>query len=524
MRENNVRILRNRGRCALGLVVILAITPMLMGITAQRLYKDGQSLEEQDNLYAAALSYMDALDQNPNHRKSQEALNRVAEGAYEEKLAIAAEYEGQGRFEDALEEYKDLEALVKDLRYFNALNFSTISVNDKILEMNSSAAEQAYQQGEQAFAQGDWDKALDRYDEALFFTAGYKDAVDKLATCLYRLAEQDLESHNYRQAAKGFVDSHKAKVVPPGDAAMRAAEIHAALGNHFIEAGSCRQAVEELTMADQLSGGRVADDLVRARDCATFSVAMLPFDNPTGRNLAGMALGERLADATSSRVRKDVSEYVKIMERSALDAVLVEKGLSAVGVSSSAGTRLEGVDYLVVGKLTQVQVEHPGDQPQTRSVMTRQRYDCVKTSSSGNTYNDHCFRDVPVEYTYHSDHLAIRVAGSVTVVDVETGEQVGSKALDASARDSVEWADAFRRASNQESVTVVEINRRGGLETSDYAVLHLAERTRTLRSEGELASDVVEQIARDAAGVVVGSVDNPGPLKDPAELSIASLR
>jgi len=521
---NRAPVFPNGARYLALLALMIFLAPLLMGVTAQRMYKDGSAQEQQGNLYPAALQYLDALDKNQKHKKSKEAIGRVAKGAYEEKLAIAHEYEDQERFANALSEYEALEDFLSRLRGVNAVNFTVVDVRQKMIEMRGAAAEKLYQRGEETFASGHLTHAIDFYRSAQTFKADYKDSTDKIATALYKLGDEELEAKRFRSAATRFVESLRTKDVPPNDAALRAASIHTALGRYFIQQGACRQAMKDLELADKLLGNQqLSEDLAQAEACSVVSTAILPYENPTNRSLAGMALGDTVADATASKVRGGASRFVKLMERAALDAVLAEKGLTAVGVSSAAGTNLEGVDYLVIGKLTQVQVEHPGDTPQLQSIVGQQRYSCTKTRNDGSTYTANCWRDIPVEYYYHSDRLVIRVSGSASVVDVKTGEQVGSCSLQAVAEDSVEWADTFRRASDQEPITLVERNRTGGLEIDDYDVLYLIDGNRNLKSEGDLAASVIEKLSQDSSDMILDAVDSPKSINDPVELQVIPL-
>ena len=49
-----------------------------------------------------------------------------------------------------------------------------------------------------------------------------------------------------------------------------------------------------------------------------------------------------------------------MVERGALDAIFAEQNLSAQGLTAGRTSSIQGVRYLVIGKLTQVQVTQPG--------------------------------------------------------------------------------------------------------------------------------------------------------------------
>ena len=507
-----------------GLVCVIAVSlfaPVLMGATAARMYKDGQGLEEAGKYYLAALKYLDALDKNSNHKKANAALLAVAETAYEQKLGLAKKYETERRFPDALKEYSELKSFLRRMDQVGVVDFSVVDAAAKIDEMENASAEQEYQEAESALAEGQWDQAIDYYKSAQFYKTSYKDTDEKIALAVYSRAENELEAHAYRAAAKSFLLSQETVGGAYKDATERSTQIYAALGSYFLDQGYCRQAVRDFGRARKLGGASlVGDDLSRAEECAVVPVAIMPLENPTGRNLAGMALGDAIADAISADVRKGGSDFVHIIERGALDTIFAEQGLSASGVTTGNVTRLSGVRFISLGKLTQVNVEAPDVTNVKRSSVGSQPYECQKQKSDGTNYTATCWRDVPLDYIEHTASINVRVAGSLTVVDVQSGVQVASKTFESEASDSTTWADSFTYANTTNPATVVERQRSGGIQIQERGIEEMMNAPRTIRSESDLVPGIIKEISFSAADAILDVVDADPDVRDPSSLAL----
>ena len=501
------------------MVLLVAVAPLLMGATAQRMWKDGTRLEEQGSYYPAALKYLDALDKNPRHRKAGASIVAVAEQAYEEKLEIAAAYEADGRFPDALEEYEELFEFLRRLKGVNAGSFATVDVGKKIGEMADASAEQQYQGGAQALAAGRWKRSISHFRAAQSFRRGYRDTDELIATAEYGWAEQDLEARNYRSSAAHFVAADEG-LGGAGfrDAAVRAAGLYAALGRHFLEQGACRQAVSDLQSASKLAAAdRVAGLLEQAEDCAVTPVAISAFENSTGRNVAGMALGELLSDQTAGKVDERASRYVRLLERRALDRILAEQGLSQAGIATGSSSQVRGVRYLVFGKLTQVRVDSAPPRRSARSTTGSRPYSCTKTNSRGDAYSGVCHSEVTVEYIEVEQSLAIQISGSVTVVDVKTGEQLTSRPIEASAQDSVHFVESPSVDGRGVELTMWQHN--DGIGVRERDIRRLVEARRLVVDEGVMAAQVVDSLSSQASEAVIQVVDVAHSVRDPAELT-----
>ncbi len=495
--------------------VLIALLLMFGGCPATKVYKEGAAYEESGNEFAAANKYLSALDLKSTHKKAKEGLLAVAEKAYEEKLGLATRQEGTGNYAGALSEYRELDQYLGRLKKFDALSFSTVDTRSKIAEMESSAAEERYVTAEALLGKSDYLGAIDAYRAAQTFKQAYKDTDEKIASAYYGLADKELTGKQYRKAAEHFAECLTTGGQGYRDAAKRGGSIYLALGTHFLESDRCRQAVRDLRIASNLLGATVSERLASAEECAVTPVAVMPFENPTGVNPAGMALGDTVADQVLSAVKAKASEFVHIVDRTALEQILSEQGLTG---GSPKGLR--GVRYLVTGKLTQVFVEEP---KMTQSVQTaegRQRFACTKTNNKGESYQSECLQDVLVKYVDHQGSSSVKLVASVKLIDVKTGEQLAAPTVTAEVGDRIHYADTFKGPAG-EDIVPVPYNRAGGMEVKSDAVLALTDAPRELKPVSTLATGAVDKLAFDLAAAVVTQVDKEQPASDPSTLAVA---
>ncbi len=504
------------------LLVLLVVVVSLTGATARRMWKDGTRLEEQGSLYAAAQKYLDALEKNDRHKKAQEAIFGVAEDAYEQKLAVATRYETATRFEDALDEYRELRTFLSRLDAVGAKTFAVVDVKKKIGAMRSASAEQHYVAGVEALGARDWSRALSRFKAARSFRSTYKDTTELMAEAEYGWGGDEVDRNAYRDAAKHFVAATEiAGSAGYRDARSRAAELFGALGQHFLQVGACRSALRDFEKARALEDSSLLGALEEAAEsCAVTPVAILPFENPTGRDLAGMALSETLADRVGSEVAEGASRFVRLIERTALDRLLAEQDLSAAGIATGSSSKIQGVRYLVIGKLTQVRVSGEPLRTDSKATVGTVPYECTKTNRDGEPYRSTCHREVRVDYRESSASLQLRVAGSVRVVDVQTGEQLASHPLEGVAEDAVHFVEDPSVDGRVVSLTMWGHNN--GVGVRDRELRRLVDARRDLRDEGAMADEIVSGLARAAAEAILEAVDVPDREADPDRLDLGT--
>lgn len=489
---------------------LLAATFALSGCAAGRLYDRGLELEKTGHPYDAMAKYLDALDINAEHADSVAALRAIARKGYDEKLAMCATYEQQRNFPSAMDEYKELQATMGRVKTHGGLSFAIVDFRAKQEELNNGAAEDHYVAAEAALAGKTWKIAIAEYDAAQTFKSGYKDTPEKTAAAYYSWGDDDFTAKRWRSAAEHFNLSRKSGGAGYRDAGARASVIFGGLGRYFLGADRCRQAVRDLRAARNGSTDvRLAEDLAKAEECSVTPVAIMPLENPTGRSLAGMAIGDTLSDSIGTKVQKNASEFVHLVERTALQIILSEQHLSATGVSTGDVSKIRGVRYLVLGKVTQIQSTSQGPTEARRSFTAQESFECTQYNNKG-PYQATCTRNVTIGFLVTSAKITARVAGSIKVVDTKSGEQLATQALEGAADDSIEYAHDFTQDPFDRALSGIP-----------DGALGLTRGRTSLRDEGEIANQIVEQFSEAAAAVVVRAVDGERTATDPPTLAMA---
>lgn len=302
------------------------------------------------------------------------------------------------------------------------------------------------------------------------------------------------------------------------DAAARAGGLYVALGTHFLGADRCRQAVRDFRAASTIAGEViVGDNLAKAEECAVTPIAVMPFDNPTGINPSGLALGDTLADQVLSDVKTKASEFIHIVDRTAIETILQEQGLTG---ASPKGLR--GVRFLVTERLTQVMVVEPELASTAATAKARERYVCTKTNSQGQSVQAECVRDIVLNYVDYKSKSSVKLVASAKVIDVKTGEQVGAPQLTALIEDSIHYADNFFASGVATNPTTM--NRSDGTETYDEAVIALSKAPRSVKPTTVLVDQAINKLGADLATEIVRQVDAEGTITDPATLTLSASK
>lgn len=504
----------------LTLVALLALTPWSTSIggDAQRAYKEGKELDEAGQDYRAALKYIDALDAKPDHKKAIEGLLACAKDAYVEQLGTAEDAETGKRWATALDEYRALNTLGQRIELIDGPKLRDPGLPAKIDLMATNAAEEQYLLAEQALGGTRYESAIGLYRQAQKYKPAYKDSQAKISDAAYRWGESSLGTKLYRESAGHFELAAAEAGGAYKDARTRAGKIYAALGKAHIKPGECRQAVRDLRTAKGLDNATApAEDMTAAEACAVTPVAILAFENPTGVNIAGIAIGDSVADETTMNVAKGASEYVKLLERSAFDRILTEQGITAVSAAAAPG-KLTGVRFLVIGKITQVKLERVPVAAKAIQTTAQQSYSCMKTKSDGTSFESSCYQDVPIAYDDYTGSVTARLSASVRIVDVASGQQIAMESIESVATDSAHYVSGYRTLAGSAFVPLPRTTTDHGI-TVDASLTDLQGGKQTLNSDDQMAKAAVADLAARSAKVVLGAVDVEKAPADPTTLA-----
>lgn len=487
-----------------------SVLMLLFGCSpASKAVKRGDEYLETRNYYSAAKEYINALSFDPTYEKAKTKLCEVSKQAYDQQLAIASNYERTSNHETALQSYTDISNFLDNVSNNKCLTFPAINVKNKITEMKSVTSEKYYKEAESFFNNVEYDAAISKYEEALKFNSPYKDCTEKITESHYSLGVRCEKQKAYRDAAKKYL---KANQVINGykDATARATKIYYALGEYFLSMNQCRNAWNDFNEITLITPGylNINDKLAKAEDCSVAKIAFARFDNPTGRNIAGSSIGDMVFDSIKAKLQGKSSRFLHFMEREELDSIFNEQSLGVKGITDeySSFKKLKGVNYLIFGKLTQV--NSTLSQPKTEQMKTTGSYyvACVKYDRKGKPYDSTCSRNKEVYYSKNSQTASVSLTGSIKILSVLTGQQAIFHNISVKKSDNVSYANNF---SDDLSTVAVPDN-----------VKTLANARQELADEDSLVKKIVEEIGDSMVKEILNKIDTAASLKDPETLKI----
>jgi len=500
--------MKGRGICVLTAFVFCS-SLLFAGQRAGTLAKSGDKAATKGDFYTAAESYIDALAKKPKSTKTIEKLREVALPAYDQKLKLAEQYRNGGNLEGALREFKELEQFVGKLRQYNALDFMTIDFAKTFSEVSEGAAETRYTSAEGYFAGQNYDKAIEEYRAALGLRSPYKDCLDKIAESYYRTATADESRGAYRRAAETFLKAG-ASVPSYKDSRQKAVAIFYALGDYFLGSGQYRKAFEDFSLARAVDPqySDLPAKLTKAKDLATIRIAFVRFENATGNNIAGMALGDVILESVKSKIQSRASQFIRTLDRDELYALAQEQRISAGRFDGEveAPLKMEGVDYMLFGKLNQVREVRPGRSVETLRATYEYSYEVPYTDSKGRQRTNTKWAEAPMTFDLIKDSFSVSIGGSFKAVAVKSGAVVISKPIGEDGGDSIAYA--------------VNVRMRHGLNDVilDPDVKTLLEARNELADVGSVVNKMIQSVSDALANSLLTALDRAASTSDPGSL------
>ncbi len=383
--------------------------------------------------------------------RARNLLRREGSRCYEQRLTDIRAIENTNR-QKAVEGYGSLKSFVGSLRAFG-VEFPVIDFDTKIAELKriDRDAEEAYAAAEAAMQARSFQEAIALYRRSLDIVANYKQARQKIAACYYEMAVGATANQGYRQATQLF---RMAEQYQPNykDSRTRAARIHVALGNYFLAQGSPRNAAVEYEAAESVVPDfpRVRSQLEAAKAKAVERVAVVGIGNRTGATLEGMVVEKIIADGIFDELQKKKSRFLELYPRAQLDAMPPEVRLALQNVPGQVTVqgleKLQGVRYLVTGRITQVSERRGGPVRARRETSVRapvyQTVTEYDQTGRANTYQKQVgTRTQHVQYDEIAWSAEVIVAGSLDVFDVQIGKILLSRSFDKRESGGGRWAE-----------------------------------------------------------------------------------
>ncbi len=505
-----------RSKCQFGIVEVLFLLLVLFisGCASTKSAKLGVEIEQQGDHFRAAQLYLDALNKNARQKDAVNGIVRVAESAYQQKLNLAQNQVDQGSHETAIQEFTQLQLFLNQLRTHNALSFSTINVGEAIGNARQATAEKYYVLGEEAYANSNYLLAVQEFGRAQSFVSGYKEVSIRLASSHYKLGNGMEKSGAYRDAIKQYA---KANEIISGyeDATQRIGSIYYHLGDYFLMNGQCRLSVADL--GQSMEWGHAASDLPNklndARECGTTRIAFVEFENRTGRDLVGMDLGDVIFEEIKTKTQQGASDFIRMMDREQLNMLLREQDINEgmLRQGSRLPNTLEGVDYLVFGKINQVHVEQPELKTSVRQDEYEYKVERPYTDDKGKQKIKTEWIKQPLAYRFNEQSITINLSGSVSVVDAHTGESVINYQIDERAFDEIGYVKDYQARHDINDTKLTRIS-------DDLRAYNKARKE--LRDMNSLVKEKIDVIAAAMTDKILATLDQPTQYPDPTTLPI----
>ncbi len=329
----------------------------------------------------------------------------------------------------------------------------------------------------------------------------------KDAQFYYEQALVYMEDGFYRKAAGNFVTSNK--VTPHfKDAKDIALAIYYGLGDYFFKKGYCRNALRDFKKAKMLfpRGFRNTEDRIEeAKICSEAAVGFLPFKKMVNVDIRGVAIDDVIFEGVKSKVNGGGSEFIKIIERERLKQIVNEKGMTLEGLV--AGTddfkQIAGIKYLIMGKINQIRL------PQAKKSSKRKTITYKVKENNGDLWSMILQTEITKTgmYREYKEEVSITIAGSISVVDKESGLIVLSQQINEKNSDKVVWADDWQ----------------GNGDPIPASIENLFNNRQNLLSEYDLLDKVISKISYKLGNDILRAIDVQGDIDDPTFIDIETF-
>jgi len=236
------------------------------------------------------------------------------------------------------------------------------------------------------------------------------------------------------------------------EAKTNAAEAHYQEGVHLSQSGdndSQKQAAKEFKEAQSFCPGyRDAADLYeRARQSGIKRIAIIPFEDKTGKEGKYGSLSDIIVDDVVSDIMKDSSsmEFLEIISRDQLERVLQEQDLGQAGIVDQKTAadigKVLGVHEIVTGKINQIIYVPPAtvsrNESREKEVATgKEKY----TDSSGKTQERTVYGKVQATVYIYTQTSSASISGSYSIIEAKTARLKKSESFSETERFECQWA------------------------------------------------------------------------------------
>lgn len=408
-----------------------------------KLQQQAQAKYAKGDLDAAVADAAKSLRLNPNYERSLLLIRTTFPMAVENHVnSIDAIKRGAEPFkwDKVVAEYESLTLLNKSVKALPTLMYKKepiiFEIKDCAAELGEArmcAAEAHYQEGRSLFGKEGIvtrDCAAQHFKAANRYVTQYKDSSTLAAEGYYQ--EGNILSQN------DGIDFKK-----------RAAKAFMAAQSYVPDYKDCCVLYE------------------RCRKAGVKRMALIPFDDKSGKNMRYGSVADAIVDGLVSDVMNDVTatEFLEIVSRDQLERVVSEQKLAMSGlVDVTTATQVGGilgVHEILAGQITQIAVtpENTTQKPrqEVRSVpVGTERY----TDPDGKVRERTVWGNVSAVVTTYKRTAAASISGSYKIVDVKTAKLQDTQQFKGEYSFQHEWASftGDERALSRESKALLDIS------------------------------------------------------------------
>jgi len=170
--------------------------------------------------------------------------------------------------------------------------------------------------------------------------------------------------------------------------------------------------------------------------------------------------------------------------------------------------KLEGVNYLIFGKLNQVREVRPGLSETSAKDYYEFYYEVPYVDNKGRQRTRTESSKAEMYFSLYKDKLSLALSGVIKVIEVKTGRLMINHQISEEAGDEIEYADRFRAAHdlNANNIALPE------------PIKKLRSARRELKDDSVLAKEMISSIARVMTDKILAGLDVTPDVNDPAIL------
>lgn len=417
-------------------LIILVIPLMTASCAHKRAFKRAQSLEGSGRYVEAAEQDLIALDKKPEFEDAKTHLRRIAPIAYQELIDRASGQESRFEWIEAIRTYEYTETILTRFTR-HGINLQSTDVGSRLARAKLEGTNYYYTSAEDYYRNGDFVNAIDQYKKVVTVAGFHQDTKRKLWRSHVELGNQRLRDRQFQSAIESCYRPALEYVEYSADETATKnfiAEAYYRWADYLESEGDSRGAYEKFQSAlATVPGYRDAEERSReSYEAAVSRIAVMPFRNSTSY---GVQYANLLTEQLINRCVNANLDYAVFATREYIEQVMQEHALAAAGAVDPATASeigmLEGIDYFVIGNLTQI-----SEQTTRPSFVEREhkiRYTAPDSTGKEVEHTRSIF------YREYTSRRTVEVAASFQIIAVESARIVRGEDVTETVVSEARW-------------------------------------------------------------------------------------